>query len=69
MKKLMSLMLGLTLLAGTATVASAQTDTAKQKAAKNCANVIDNRDEADRGRGEGPLDLQKCRVEVLRAMA
>ena len=34
MKKLMSLMLGLTLLAGTATIAFAQTDTTKQKAAK-----------------------------------
>ena len=34
MKKLVSLMLGLTLLAGAATVAFAQTDTNKQKAAK-----------------------------------
>jgi hypothetical protein len=34
MKKLMSSMLGLTLLAGTATVAFAQTNTNQQKAAK-----------------------------------
>ena len=34
MKKLMSLMLGLTLFGGAATVAFAQTDTNKQKAAK-----------------------------------
>jgi hypothetical protein len=39
MKKLMSLMLGLTLLAGTATVAFSQTDTDKKKAAKKKKNA------------------------------